>query len=138
MLSDSIEVIEQQIPTGTERILLVDDDEMLARLADRMLSDLGYQVTTVTSSVEALKLFSANADAFDLVLTDQTMPDLLGSDLLQEMIKIKPDLPCILCTGYSSKISAEESEKLSISAFLMKPFEQADLARTIRTALDNN
>jgi PAS domain S-box-containing protein len=138
VLSSSIDKKEQQIPTGTEQILLVDDDEMLASLVDRMLSDLGYHVTTMTSSAEALKFFTTNADSFDLVLTDQTMPDLLGSDLLQEMIKIKPDMPRILCTGYSSKISAEEAKKLSVSAFLIKPFEHADLARAIRKALDNN
>jgi PAS domain S-box-containing protein len=137
-LTDTTAVKGSQLPQGTEHILLVDDDEMLVQLGDRMLSELGYQVTSMTSSTEALKLFAAKYDSFDLVISDQTMPDLLGSDLIAELFKIKPDLPSILCTGYSSKITSEQAIGLGIKGFLMKPYEHSVLAQLVREVLDKN
>ncbi len=128
--------VKADTPHGSERILFVDDDEMLAKLGELLLTEIGYQVTTMTDSSEALKLFAANPDYFDLVITDQTMPDLTGKELIQELLKIKPDLPTILCTGYSSKVSEEEARELGASAFMMKPLDLQELAQTVRRVLD--
>lgn len=121
---------------GTELILFVDDDEMLASLGEKLLTQMGYQVSVMTDSTEALKLFATNADRFDLVVTDQTMPNLTGKDLSQEIKKIRSDIPTILCTGYSSKVDEEIAKELEISAFLMKPLDLSELAQTVRRVLD--
>ncbi len=121
---------------GTEKILYVDDDEMLATLQETMLTAMGYQVIVMTNSVEALKLFSANADHFDLVITDQTMPELTGKELLAQIKKIRPDIPIILCTGYSSKVDAHEAKQAGASAFLVKPTDFQELLGVIRSLLD--
>lgn len=131
-------VQEEALPRGTERILFVDDDEMLANLGETLLSEMGYQVTTMTDSTEALELFAANADRIDLVITDQTMPNLTGKDLIQEIKQIRPDIPTILCTGYSSKINEEEAKELGINAFLMKPVGLSELQGIVRQLLDGN
>ena len=133
----SISKTEQgDIPQGKERILFLDDDEMLSKLGEQMLSELGYQVTPMLSSQAALGLFKANPALFDLVITDQTMPELSGTDFIKELLRIRPDLPCILCTGYSSKVSPENIKEIGVKELLMKPFEQAVLARAIRRALN--
>ncbi|MDX2494832.1 MAG: PAS domain S-box protein [Desulfuromusa sp.] len=124
------------LPCGSEKILFLDDNEMLANLGNIMLSELGYQVCAMTSSTETLKRFQANPDHFDLVITDQTMPDMTGHELIQELRKIRPNLPAILCTGYSSKVDADIAEEFEINAFLMKPLELAKLAQTVRNVLD--
>ncbi len=126
----------QEQPKGTEKILFVDDDEMLANVWSEMLREYGYQVSAMISSTEALKLFAANSDYFDLVITDQTMPELAGKNLIQELQKIRPDLAAILCTGYSSKVNEDEAKKLGFSAFCPKPLELPDLLQTIRRVLD--
>jgi len=125
-----------RILKGTERILFVDDEEMLATLGERLLSGIGYQVSMMTDSTEALKMFTANADRFDLVITDQTMPNLTGKGLIAEIKKVRADIPTILCTGYSSKIDEDEAAKLGISAFMMKPLDLPVLSQTIRKVLD--
>jgi signal transduction histidine kinase/CheY-like chemotaxis protein len=121
---------------GHEHILFVDDEERLAELAGEILELHGYQVTTRTSSTEALETFSAAPESFDLVITDQTMPKMTGAELSAALLKIKPDLPVILCTGYSSKISAATARKIGIADFSMKPFDMEQLVRTVRTVLD--
>ena len=126
----------QEQPRGTEKILFVDDEEMLANVWSEMLREYGYQVSTMFSSVEALKLFAANPDFFDLVVTDQTMPELVGKDLIQELLKIKPDQATILCTGYSSKVNEDAAKNLGISAFCLKPLELPALLQTVRRVLD--
>jgi PAS domain S-box-containing protein len=125
-------------PKGNEQILFVDDDEMLAKLGEKLLSTLGYKVTTMTDSTEALKLFSANAERIDLVISDQTMPKLTGKELLHKIKEIKADIPTILCSGYSTKIDEKQAEQQGISAFLMKPLELSKLAQTVRWALDGS
>ena len=125
-----------ELPRGTELILLVDDDEMLASLGEKLLTQMGYQVSVMTDSTEALKLFTANADHIDLVITDQTMPDLTGKDLIQEIKKIRPDIPTILCTGFSTKIDDVQAAELGINAFLMKPLDLPELSQTVRRVLD--
>jgi len=125
-----------EMPKGTEKILFVDDDEQLARLGDKLLSEMGYQVVIMTESTEALKLFTANPDHFDMVITDQTMPDLCGKDLIQELKKIRPDLRTILCTGFSSKIDEDQAKQQGIDAFCMKPLDLPELLQTVRQVLD--
>jgi PAS domain S-box-containing protein len=121
---------------GNEHILFVDDEERLAELAGEILELHGYQVTIRTSSTEALETFSASPESFDLVITDQTMPKMTGAELSAALLKIMPDLPVILCTGYSSKISAATARKIGIADFSMKPFDMEQLVRTVRTVLD--
>jgi signal transduction histidine kinase/ActR/RegA family two-component response regulator len=128
---------EIKLPRGTERVLVVDDDELLADLGEMLLSNQGYKVVTETSSLAALELFKKNPDKFDVLMTDQTMPQMTGLELIRELKSIRPDLPTILCTGYSSKVSPEELDRLNVDAFCLKPLKLADLAHTIRNVLDD-
>ena len=130
--------VNTELPRGTELILLVDDDEMLASLCGKLLTQMGYQVSIMTDSAEALKLFAANADRFDLVITDQTMPDLTGKDLIQKIKKIRTDIPTILCTGFSNQVNEEGAKGLGIDAFLMKPLDLPELSQTVRRVLDGD
>ena len=127
-----------QLPFGTERILLVDDEAPIAKMGSRILESLGYQVTTRTSSVEALELFKAKSADFDLVVTDMTMPNMTGDRMAVELMKIRPDIPIILCTGYSKKISDESAAEIGIMALAYKPVVKADLAKTVRKVLDKD
>jgi len=133
-------VIEEEpaeiVELGNERILFVDDEEMLAEMGKSMLERLGYQVTVRSSSLEALAIFENQPDMFDLVITDQTMPGLTGSDLARRMLQIRPGMPIILCTGYSSLISKEKASSLGIKGFAMKPLARKDIAAIIRKVLD--
>ena len=128
--------VEEPLPTGHERILLVDDEPSVAKSAKITLERLGYKVETQTSSLETLALFKAGPDQFDLVITDLTMPRLTGDKLARELIKIRPDISVILCTGFSEKISEEKAKETGIRAFLMKPVLRDDLAKTVREVLD--
>ena len=128
--------VNGEMPKGTEKILFVDDDEQLAKLGEKLLSEMGYQVVTMIESTEALKLFTANPDHFDMVITDQTMPELTGEDLIQELKKIRPDLKTILCTGFSSKIDEDQAKQQGIDAFCMKPLDLPELLQTVRLVLD--
>ncbi|MBM9538276.1 hybrid sensor histidine kinase/response regulator [Desulfobulbus alkaliphilus] len=121
---------------GTERILFIDDEEILAEMTTEMLARLGYQVTVQTSSLAALTTFESQPDQFDLVITDQTMPGMTGTELARRMLRIRPNLPIILCTGYSTQVSEEKAKALGIRAFLFKPLGRKDLARLIRQVLD--
>jgi CheY-like chemotaxis protein len=131
----AVEKIEP-LPSGTERILFVDDEPPIARLGSRMLEGVGYKVTTMTNSLEALELFREKPDEFDLVITDMTMPSMTGDILATEMRQIRPDLPIILCTGYNRKISDQKTTHIKINALAHKPFTKADITRTIREVLD--
>ena len=121
---------------GHEHILFVDDEDPITRMGKQMLERLGYTVTTRTSSVEALELFHAAPRRFDLVMTDMTMPEMTGDRLAQEMIKIRPDIPIILCTGYSQQITAETAATMGIRSYAYKPLVKKQLAATIRAVLD--
>jgi len=127
---------EPEISGGTERILFVDDEAMLADIAGRVLRSLGYRVTTRTSSVEALELFRARHGDFDLVITDMTMPNMTGADLARQMLAIRPGLPVILCTGYSEIMSAEQARQAGIRGYVMKPLTRREIAKAVRSALD--
>jgi CheY-like chemotaxis protein len=130
--------VSEVLPRGTEHILFVDDEPTLATLGERMLKDLGYRVVTRTSSVEALEAFRAVPDRFDLVVTDMTMPVMTGDTLAQGVRKIRPDLPVILCTGFSTKMTKEKAKALGLEELLMKPLIKPILAKAVRRALDGN
>jgi len=125
-------------PHGNERILLVDDEEILVEMGKKILEKLGYQVTARTKSTEALAAFLEQPDSFDMVISDQTMPDLTGVDLARQILKKRPGLPIILCTGYSSLISAESTANLGIKGFIMKPLAKKELADLVRKLFDEN
>jgi PAS domain S-box-containing protein len=121
---------------GKERILFVDDEENLVQLGTDMLTSLGYEVTGRTSSMEALELFRTKPNRFDLMITDMTMPNMTGFDLAKESILIRPNIPIILCTGFSEIISEEKAKSIGIRRFILKPLLKKSLAATIREILD--
>jgi CheY-like chemotaxis protein len=126
---------KESICGGTERILFVDDEKVLAELGQELLEALGYTVTAETSSLEALALFRAGPDAFDLVITDMTMPGLTGRELARELLAIRPDIPIIMCSGFTEFINANEAREAGFSEFLMKPYGHVSMARIIRKVL---
>jgi CheY-like chemotaxis protein len=121
---------------GTERVLFIDDEQILVKATKERLRYLGYRVVSRTSSIEALDLFQKHPEQFDLVIADIIMPVMTGDKMALEFMKIRPDIPIILCTGYSEHMTEEKAKELGIREFLMKPFEIEDLARTIRKVLD--
>jgi CheY-like chemotaxis protein len=124
------------VPAGSgEHILLVDDEESLASLGKSMLEHLGYRVTTEVDSLQALKTFSNHPHDFDLVITDQTMPHMSGVDLAKVLLEIRPRMPIILATGYSTAINAEKARALGIQEFLLKPHTAQSLGEAIRRGL---
>ncbi|MFC1838722.1 PAS domain S-box protein [Thermodesulfobacteriota bacterium] len=129
---------EQKIktPFGNERILFVDDEKAAVDAMQEILERLGYKVTPRTSSVEALEAFRNNPDAFDIVITDMTMPNMTGKELASELKMLRPDIPIILCTGYSVQIDEKEAKKIGIDAFIMKPIIMNEMAKIIRELLD--
>ena len=124
------------LPTGDERILLVDDETSIVKMTSQILQKLGYEVVFRTSSIKALELFRSEPDDFDLVITDMTMPEMTGDKLAVELMSIRRDIPVILCTGYSSKISDKTAADIGIKAFAYKPVSKVDLAKTVRKVLD--
>ncbi|RJQ59555.1 MAG: response regulator [Desulfobacteraceae bacterium] len=126
----------QNLPTGTERILFLDDEAPLVDIGKHMLERLGYQVVGITSPKEALDAFKANPDYFHLVITDMTMPYMNGDVFAESLMQIRPDIPVILCTGYSDLINKEKALQKALKGFLMKPHSIRDLAGTVRRVLD--
>ncbi|MDU0458478.1 MAG: response regulator [Geobacteraceae bacterium] len=120
---------------GTERILFVDDEKVLVDLGQYLLQELGYRVTTETSSLEALERFRANPDAFDLVITDMTMPGLTGRELARQLLSIRPDIPIIMCSGLTEFINSSEAREIGVRDFFMKPYVASAMAKTIRKVL---
>ncbi|MDA3833316.1 MAG: ATP-binding protein, partial [Spirochaetales bacterium] len=127
----------KDLPHGKERILFIDDEEFLAQMGQDMLERLGYHVTIRQSSLEALATFQNTPKAFDLVITDQTMPAMTGADLARRMLQIRPDIPIILCTGYSNLIDEDSAKVLGIKEFALKPFTKDVIAKLIRKVLDS-
>ena len=123
-------------PTGNERIMFVDDEVSLVEVGGNILSRLGYQVSSFTSSREALEAFKADPTAFDLLITDQTMPGLTGAALTQEVKALRPEMPVIITSGFSHQLSADRAHKLGVAAFVMKPITSREIARVVRRALD--
>lgn len=124
------------IQGGTERILLVDDENAIIIMEKRMLERLGYQITSCANSIEALEVFHTNPDKFDLVITDMAMPNMPGDKLSAELSRIRPDISILLCTGFSERISEEKAASLGIKGLLMKPIVMRDFAQKIREVLD--
>jgi CheY-like chemotaxis protein len=114
----------------------VDDEAQVVDMVRQMLERLGYHVTARTSSVEALEAFRSEPEKFDVVITDQTMPNMMGAELAQKLLGIRPDLQIILCTGFSEVISEETAKAIGIRAYIMKPVVQSEIGKTIRKVLD--
>lgn len=125
------------LPMGTERILVVDDEPSLVTMTTRMLERLGYTVMSTTSSAEALNLFRTQPDRFDLVLTDMAMPEMAGDRLARELLSIRPVMPIILCTGHSDRIDRERAAELGILGYCLKPMTVKTLATEVRHVLDD-
>jgi len=128
----------ETIQGGIERVLLVDDEDAIITMEKLMLERLGYQVTSRTSSIEALEAFRAAPDKFNLVITDMAMPNMPGDKLSAELNKIRSDIPVLLCTGFIETMSEEKASSLGIKGFLLKPIVMKDLAQKIREVLDEN
>lgn len=124
------------LPGGVEHILIVDDEIAITKLTSMRLERLGYRTTSITSSIKALELFRSSSEMFDLVITDQSMPQMTGEQMAIEMLKIRANIPIVLCTGYSSKIDDAQSKEIGIRAFAHKPISKNELAKTIREVLD--
>ncbi|BHH85580.1 hybrid sensor histidine kinase/response regulator [Desulforhopalus sp. 52FAK] len=127
---------EKQLPGGSEHILFVDDEPAIAKMGVRILESLGYSVVSKTNSKEALEFFQNHPEQFDLLITDMTMPHMTGDKLASEVLRIRPDIPVIICTGYSNRISPEQAQQIGINGFAYKPLSKADLAVTVRRSLD--
>ena len=112
-----------------------DDEEPIASLGQEILSSLGYEVDVRYSSNDALEAFQAHPDRYDLVITDMTMPNMTGAGLARELLKIRPDLPIILTTGYSDRIDEEQAKKIGFREFLMKPVSLIELSRVVKEQL---
>ncbi len=128
-------ITKAPVPRGTERLLLVDDDKSVVQSMRQMLERLGYDVISKTSGKLALKAFRVQPDRFDLVITDMAMPNITGDKLAKELMRIRPDIPIILCTGFSEMITENSAKDLGISEFIMKPINTRYMAETIRRVL---
>ncbi|MEW6674362.1 MAG: PAS domain S-box protein, partial [Thermodesulfobacteriota bacterium] len=126
----------EEIPHGNESILFIDDEESVVNMTRRMLERLGYMVEARINPVEALAQFHANPDRFDLVITDMTMPKMTGLTLSEKIMEIRPDMPVIICTGHSALVDEEKAKGLGIAAYVMKPVNMTEMAKTIRRVLD--
>jgi len=124
-------------PTGNEQILFVDDEKALVDIGVQLLEHLGYRVVARTSSIEALEAFRSQPEKFDLVMSDQTMPNMTGEMLAKELIRIRPDIPIVLCTGYSDLISEDKAKILGIKKLIMKPILMREMSEAIRQILDH-
>jgi len=127
---------EGLVLTRHERILLVDDEEALTGVIRMQLTHLGYDVVMCASGQEALEVFCKAPEHFDVVITDQTMPHMTGEALARELRRVRPDIPIILCTGFSHVMSAEKAQTLGLDAFCMKPLKIHDLGLIIRQVLE--
>jgi CheY-like chemotaxis protein len=128
--------VEQHFPMGHESVLLIDDEEDVLEMMHSMIEKLGYQVISRNSSIEALDTFRNHPRQFDLVITDQTMPEMTGLELVKQLIRIRPDIPVILCTGYMEMIAEDNAGSLGIGSYVMKPVRISDISVKIRKLLD--
>lgn len=128
--------VARSLPTGTERVLFLDDEASVVDLNELRLEKLGYQVTSATDPEAALRLIREDPGQFDLVITDMTMPRMTGDDLSREILNIRPDMKIILCTGYSEKMSEERARSIGIFRYIEKPVDMATLANAVRAVLD--
>jgi len=126
----------EKLPMGNEKILFIDDEESIMNMARQMLERLGYEVDAKMSSIEALDVFRSKPDQFDLVITDLTMPKMTGDKLVREILNIRPDIPVILCTGFSEKIDENKATAIGAADYIEKPVNQHDFAFKVRKVLD--
>jgi nitrogen-specific signal transduction histidine kinase/CheY-like chemotaxis protein len=126
----------EKLPTGNEKILFIDDEPSIVNMARQMLERLGYEVDTKMSSIEALGLFRSNPNQFDLIITDMTMPLMTGDKLVIEILNIRPDIPIILCTGFSEKIDEKKAKAIGAADYIEKPLHKHDFAFRVRKVLD--
>lgn len=126
----------EKLPTGNEKILFIDDEPSIVNMTRQMLERLGYEVDTKMSSIEALELFRSKPDQFDLIITDMTMPSMTGDKLVKEILNIRPDMPTIICTGFSDKIDAKKAKEIGATEYVEKPVDKRNLAFKVRSVLD--
>ncbi len=126
----------ETVPTGTEQILVVDDDDAIANLNKTQLERLGYKVTSITNSPDALEKILNDPSQFDLIITDQTMPDMTGAELAKKVLRIEPEMLFVLCTGYSSIITEKDTLAIGIKKYVRKPVDKRTLANVVRQVLD--
>jgi len=134
--AEALAAAKTNLPRGTERILFIDDEEALRVMAEGMLSRLGYKVTTEEDPRSALRLLQDNPETFDLIIADHTMPGMTGLSLIKEILKIKPQMPAILYTGYNNSVDEKRAKTAGVREFLMKPLTRQELAEAVRRALD--
>ena len=126
----------ETVPGGNELVMLVDDELEILRMEEMMLQRYGYRIASYTTGEAALQSFRAEPHGYDLIITDMTMPQMTGAQLVQEVLKIRGDIPVILCTGFSELINEEKAKEIGAKKYLMKPVSTAELARAVRQALD--
>ena len=126
------------MPSGNERILFVDDEEILVEVGQDMMEEFGYEVVSKTDPLDALEVFRAQPEKFDLIITDKSMPHMTGFELVEKMLKIRPNTPAILFTGFSSTEEAEKAKALGFKELIMKPIIMREMAETIRRVLDQS
>jgi PAS domain S-box-containing protein len=125
-----------EIPRGKERVLFIDDEELLVEWGQALLERLGYEVTALTDSAEAFDIFSSDPSRFDLVITDQTMPHMTGLRLARELLKIRPNIPIILCTGHSDAVTPHTLKEAGVKEFMIKPLAKRELSQAVRRVLE--
>ena len=128
----------ETLPTGNETILLVDDEKALIDLGRDLLERLGYRVETRASSIDAIEAFKVNPQKYDLIISDVTMPKMTGDEMAQQIKAVRPEIPIILCSGFSNRINELSMETLGVNAILMKPIIYSELAHTVRRVLDSS
>ncbi len=135
-IPDHKEIPSEKFLKGSESVLLIDDEKALLETGKQIIKKFGYQVETSSNPVDALEQFRLNPSKFDLVITDMTMPKMTGDKFAAALLKIRPDIPIILCTGFSNKINRENAVELGIKRYIEKPFNKKVLSTAIRQALD--
>ncbi|MCK5004993.1 MAG: response regulator, partial [Candidatus Aminicenantes bacterium] len=128
---------EEPLQKGTERILFVDDEFNITNIYEEMFTIMGYSTTTRNSSTKALELFSKDPSKFDLIITDQTMPNLTGLKLAEKIKLIRKNIPIILCTGFSEAVNFDSTKNRNIDKIIQKPMQINEFLKTIRQVLDN-
>ena len=129
---------EGELPTGIEKILLVDDDPSIVSMMRQMLERMGYMVISMTDSTAALERFRSAPEAFDLVITDMSMPNMSGDQLAAELMKIRKDISILLCTGHSDTVDEKKAKEIGIKGFAIKPLDKGKLAKAVRAVLDED
>jgi len=127
---------EKPIPLGSESILFIDDDALIADISKKMLESLGYRVIAKTGAFGALEAFTNNPDNFDLVVTDMIMPKMSGLDLAEKILGVRPNIPIVLCTGFGVNINEDKANRCGVRAYIFKPILRRDMATAVRKALD--